>query len=615
MDTEKRWARPVLARDQGMLYISLDELVSHDHPIRIVDAVLSKLDWSLWEEHYSADRRGQAPIHPQLLAGCILYGLTHKIRSSRDLEEATRERLDFRWFLEGRTIDHSTFAAFRTNFTDLLKDLNRDFARQICSNYEDALEMLVIDGTRIRANSDRHGARTAQGLERMIERCTLLLNERLKEMTQNEPQQSGEQQEIECSQENEPPQAPNAPQATNASQASKSPITPKKKAETPTVEAETNHASSCPGPPVSEQTKEKKGKSTKALQAEIAQLKNNILNYKKALEKAKAGDARRRKKDGKNARAISVPVNDLDSLIVPNKEGGFAPNHTPTVTIDAASGALIFGEVVQGTQENASVLPALNEARDLGGDPKGFMGDTAFGCGPNLEMLKKEKVEPCMPTGTDFRASNPANRPDPTQPVAQERWAELPKDKKKFRSSAFIYDSEQDQYYCPMGKALLPQGSHKRRNGSKSISYKCPGAQGCPLAKQCIGSKDCARTVTRDQYQDLRDECGRRMASEAAIDLYKKRAPLVETVFARIKVHMGVRGFLLRGREKVQAEWNWVCCAYNLKILIQRAHRMAREGHNEALQALLGAYNALFCFIRAMTPDQPSQNLLRKRLA
>ena len=52
--------------------------------------------------------RGQPPIHPMRLAGAILYGLMRGIRSSRELEDATRERLDFRWFLEGRTVDHSS---------------------------------------------------------------------------------------------------------------------------------------------------------------------------------------------------------------------------------------------------------------------------------------------------------------------------------------------------------------------------------------------------------------------------------------------------------------------------------------------------------------------------
>jgi transposase len=50
------------------------------------------------------------------LAGAILYGLTVGVRTSRKLEDACRHRVDFMWLVEGRTIDHSTFAGFRKDF-------------------------------------------------------------------------------------------------------------------------------------------------------------------------------------------------------------------------------------------------------------------------------------------------------------------------------------------------------------------------------------------------------------------------------------------------------------------------------------------------------------------
>ena len=44
---------------------------------------------------------------------------------------------------------------------------------------------------------------------------------------------------------------------------------------------------------------------------------------------------------------------------------------------------------------------------------------------------------------------------------------------------------------------------------------------------------------------------------------------MVEGVFGVIKHAMGVRRFLLRGLEKVRAEWTWVCTAFNLKKLLR----------------------------------------------
>ena len=49
--------------------------------------------------------------------------------------------------------------------------------------------------------------------------------------------------------------------------------------------------------------------------------------------------------------------------------------------------------------------------------------------------------------------------------------------------------------------------------------------------------------------------------------LYAKRKSTVEPVFGIIKSVMGFRSFLLRGLKFVQAEWNLVCIAWNLKRL------------------------------------------------
>jgi hypothetical protein len=45
---------------------------------------------------------------------------------------------------------------------------------------------------------------------------------------------------------------------------------------------------------------------------------------------------------------------------------------------------------------------------------------------------------------------------------------------------------------------------------------------------------------------------------------------LPEPVFGQIKQALGFRQFLLRGIEKVRAEWALVCTAHNLRKLAQR---------------------------------------------
>ena len=118
MATQDYWAEAPMNRQQTVLFgPTLDSTISEDDPVRLFDEVLAGLDWSGWEAHYDGTR-GQPPIHPRFLCASLVYGLCRGIRSSRKLEEACRYRLDFMWLLEGRRIDHTTLAKFRTRFAE-----------------------------------------------------------------------------------------------------------------------------------------------------------------------------------------------------------------------------------------------------------------------------------------------------------------------------------------------------------------------------------------------------------------------------------------------------------------------------------------------------------------
>jgi len=58
--------------------------------------------------------------------------------------------------------------------------------------------------------------------------------------------------------------------------------------------------------------------------------------------------------------------------------------------------------------------------------------------------------------------------------------------------------------------------------------------------------------------------------------VYKMRKAVVEPVFGQIKEARGFRKFLLRGLEKVQAEWKLICATHNLLKLFQSGWNLQR---------------------------------------
>ncbi len=98
--------------------------------------------------------------------------------------------------------------------------------------------------------------------------------------------------------------------------------------------------------------------------------------------------------------------------------------------------------------------------------------------------------------------------------------------------------------------------------------YQCNDCDGCPLGSACLGPKaKHGRTITRDEYEEVRERTAARMSSAEAKTLYNQRPRIAETTFGIIKSVMGFRQFLLRSLEKVKTEWLWAATAFNLRKL------------------------------------------------
>lgn len=519
---DMRFASPKAPRHQLVLYPqSLDQIIPQNAPIRRLAALLEKIDWSAWEQTYAGC--GQPPIHPRYMAGAILFGLMRKVQSTRELEEAARKHVDFMWLLEGHAPDHSTFAEFRKRHDGAIKELHKQIAKMLVMKREKTLLHLIIDGTRLRADSARQGARTAQTIERIIAE----LERRMAELKRNDAQGTASQTAYLDGLE----------------------------------------------PPEDEKDK------LAWLDQRIAKLEEKRAKYEKALGVARERDARAQKHNGKKAKAARVPVTDPDAQITPNKEGGFAPNYTPVATVEQETGAIVHADVLEGSDEASAVLPAVEAGEALTGQKAdAVLADGNFSTGEVLDALDTDGIDAYMPTRSDSPPDNPANRPDPTTPVPEQDRKRLPKTGKQFARTAFVYDPQADVYHCPMGQTLTLDRHGKGKTGARLTYYKCQACANCPLAKDCIKGKTTFRSITRDEYEPLREAAAQRMATAEGKAIYKTRAPGIEGVFGTIKSALGVRRFLRRGLDNVRCDWTWICTAYNLKKLLAHAAGVPGRG-------------------------------------
>ena len=71
----------------------------------------------------------------------------------------------------------------------------------------------------------------------------------------------------------------------------------------------------------------------------------------------------------------------------------------------------------------------------------------------------------------------------------------------------------------------------------------------------------------------VKEKMQEKLRSAAGKALYAARKQIVEPVFGQIKSARGIRGFLLRGLEKVAAEWRLICLTHNLLKIWRRSCR------------------------------------------
>jgi len=290
------------------------------------------------------------------------------------------------------------------------------------------------------------------------------------------------------------------------------------------------------------------------------------------LEKLQQAEAAR-KKDGIDPKKnpAQMPKADTDSKVMPNKEGGYAPNYTPVAATDGTGGFLVDCEVLAGPNEQNELVPSMKRIEeDYGQCPENCSADKAFGTGPNLEGMEAQGINFFTPVESSTpQEGNPAQRADPRQPVPEGEWSKLPRNpRKKLDKSCFVYEVVTDQYFCPMGQEM-PYRETKKSEGKEVRIYACSACAGCPLAQECLDPKaKRGRTVSRDGYEPARERMEAKMATAEGKKTYNQRMHIAETPFAVIKGILEVRRFLLRGLEKVRTEWRWVCTAHNLKKLI-----------------------------------------------
>ena len=134
---------------------SLEEMIPSNHPVRVVDRVIDKIDIHPLIRTYKGG--GSSGYHPRMLLKVLVYAYLRNIYSSRQMEESLKENIYFMWISGMNKPDHNTINRFRgKRLEGQLKDIFSSVVLLLAEEGHLSIKDVFVDGTKIEANANRY---------------------------------------------------------------------------------------------------------------------------------------------------------------------------------------------------------------------------------------------------------------------------------------------------------------------------------------------------------------------------------------------------------------------------------------------------------------------------
>jgi transposase len=353
--------------DQSELFPpSVRELVPAGHLVHFVrKLVADDMDLRALYERY-ARAKGQPPYDPRLMTALLLYACCRGIYSSRRIELACEERLDFRALVGSERPDHSTIAQFRQDHRAAISELFVQVL-QLCRDAGMAkLGHVSLDGTKIQANASKHAA---------------MSYERMKEA--------------------EPELAKKVDEWMS------------KSAETDASE-DAEHGKDQRGDEIPEHLKTAARKLAK-VRAAKARLEADAEEkaHRIAAERAAKEEASGEKTRGREPKALSgVPedkaqsnFSDPQSRIMKTRNG-YEQAYNAQAAVDAADQVIVAADVTAQQNDGAQLVPMLDQIEaNTGSKPVQVSVDAGYCSEENIAALEEKQIDGYVATGRQKHGS------------------------------------------------------------------------------------------------------------------------------------------------------------------------------------------------------------------
>ena len=512
---ERKQAAPIfksyLQKQQQLLPPSLNELIPENHPARIIDDLIEKMDLNELYQTYKGG--GASSYDPSMLLKVLILAYTQKIYSSRRIARAIRENVAYMWLAGGNSPDFRTLAGFRSG--RLKAVIDSVFGATIGVLVEGGyirLKNYFLDGTKIEADANKYSFVWKKSTETYKARLEVQIRETLAEIDRINTEEDTMLGDGDL------------PEFTGT------------------------------GPIPSDRLREVVAKLNKAVSEDLGRGEELTA----ALEKLEREQLPRLEKYERQLEIAgdrgSFSKTDHDATFMGMKEDPMR-NHQlkPAYNVQMGTeGQFIVGfSVHQNATDAGLLIPHLEQIeKTLGRLPEAVIADAGYGSEENYEWLEGHDVTAFVKYNTFHKEKSRAYQKDP------------------FRKENFEYDEGRDIYTCFCGDELHFDRTEQTltRNGYRQTVriYRASHCPYCPFRRYCVKGESCRSIQVNVRLSRYRKQVRERLNSPEGIQLRKLRSVEVESGWGQIKHDRSFRRFLTRGLAKVKAEWGLLALAHNV---------------------------------------------------
>ena len=284
---------------------------------------------------------------------------------------------------------------------------------------------------------------------------------------------------------------------------------------------------------------------------------------------------------GVSGNVVKSNITDNDSAKMKTSHG-VIQGYTGVVAVDAKHQVVVQAHAYGQGQEHGLLEPTIEGIRaHLNTDDTDVMAtakvtvDSGYHNQKALEYLESNGIDGYI-ADTGFRSRDPR-----FQDYKEHKPKDRLKPKQRFDRNDFTLDQEKQTCVCPAGKALWLKNDnaiigHHRFRQFQAYEKDCPD---CPLKSKCLKNPNqkTPRQLnvligkTQEQKTSAIERMKQKIDSVKGRSIYSRRLGTVEPVFANITEMIGIKRFSLRGRDKVNTQWQWMTLVHN----IFKLHRYA----------------------------------------